>query len=69
MIRMHVSLIAFVVCWFVPFVNAGNARAEVTDGRSTHVGEAMFRPKVSLTGRTGCATRWRRRKPRRARAG
>jgi len=45
MIRMHVSLIAFVVCWFwfVRFVNAGSARAELTDGRGTHVGEAMFR--------------------------
>ena len=44
MTRMHVSLTAFVVCWFwfVPFVNAASARAELTDMRGTHVGEAMF---------------------------
>jgi len=44
MMRTHVSLTAFVVCWFwfVPFVNAASARAELKDARGTHVGEAMF---------------------------
>jgi superoxide dismutase, Cu-Zn family len=44
MMRTHLSLTAFVVCWvsFVPFVDAASARAEVKDARGTHVGEAMF---------------------------
>jgi Cu/Zn superoxide dismutase len=44
MMRTHVSLTAFVVCWlwFVPFVNAASARAELKDARGTYVGEAMF---------------------------
>lgn len=44
MMRTHVSLAAFVVCWFwfVPFVAAASARAELKDAHGTHVGEAMF---------------------------
>jgi superoxide dismutase, Cu-Zn family len=44
MMRTHLSLIAFVLCWFwfVPFVAAASARAELKDARGTHVGEASF---------------------------
>jgi superoxide dismutase, Cu-Zn family len=44
MMRTHLSVIAFVLCWFwsVPFVDAASARAELKDTRGTHVGEAMF---------------------------
>jgi Cu-Zn family superoxide dismutase len=44
MMRTHVSLTAFVLCWFgfVPVVDAASARAELKDARGTHVGEAMF---------------------------
>lgn len=44
MTQMHVSVAAFVVCWFwlIPFVDAASARAELKDKSGTHVGEAMF---------------------------
>jgi superoxide dismutase, Cu-Zn family len=44
MMRTHLTVIAFILCWFwfVPFVDAASARAELKDAHGTHVGEAMF---------------------------
>jgi Cu-Zn family superoxide dismutase len=44
MMRTPLSLIAFVLCWFwfVPFIDAASARAELKDARGTDVGDAIF---------------------------
>ena len=43
-LRTNLGLAAIVMCWFwfVPFVDAASARAELKDAHGTHVGEAMF---------------------------